>query len=134
MKENKLWYASPANDWNKALPLGNGRLGMMVFGGVGEERIQLNEETFWSGWEYPEYDSPKTFEHLQEMRDLVFAGKYMEAQQLCNRYQICRGKGDGDSDGAFGSYRRQVTCISPCRILCMQITAGNCAWIRVLPG
>lgn len=105
MKENKLWYASPANDWNEALPLGNGRLGMMVFGGVGEERIQLNEETFWSGWEYPEYDSPKTFEHLQEMRDLVFAGKYMEAQQLCNRYQICRGKGDGDSDGAFGSYQ-----------------------------
>ena len=50
MKENRLWYPVPANDWNEALPLGNGILGMMVFGGVKEERIQLNEETFWSGW------------------------------------------------------------------------------------
>ena len=51
MKENRLGYASPAGDWNEAMPLGNGILGMMVFGGVNEERIQLNEETFWSGWE-----------------------------------------------------------------------------------
>ena len=75
MTENKLWYTSPAEDWNEALPLGNGILGMMVFGGVNEERIQLNEETFWSGWECHEYDNPETAEHLDEMRRLVFAGE-----------------------------------------------------------
>ena len=105
MKENKLWYMSPAKDWNEALPLGNGKLGMMVFGGVNEERIQLNEESVWSGWECDEYDSPKTYEHLDEMRRLVFEGKYTEAQKLCNQYQICRGNGDTDASGAFGSYQ-----------------------------
>lgn len=105
MTENKLWYTSPAEDWNEALPLGNGILGMMVFGGIREERIQLNEETFWTGWEYPEFDSPKTYEHLEEMRRLIFEGKYTEAQQLCNRYLICRGGGHHDTDGAYGSYQ-----------------------------
>ncbi len=105
MTENKLWYTSPAEDWNEALPLGNGILGMMVFGGIREERIQLNEETFWTGWEYPEFDSPKTYEHLEEMRRLIFEGKYTEAQQLCNRYLICRGGGHHDVDGAYGSYQ-----------------------------
>lgn len=105
MTENKLWYTSPAEDWNEALPLGNGILGMMVFGGIREERIQLNEETFWSGWEYPEFDSPKTYEHLEEMRRLIFEGKYTEAQQLCNRYLICRGGGHHDVTGAYGSYQ-----------------------------
>ena len=104
MIENRLWFRSPADDWNHALPVGNGKLGMMVFGGVQEERVQLNEETFWSGWKYPDYDNPETLEHLEEMRQLVFAGKYTEAQALCDRYQICRGMGDLDAEGAFGSY------------------------------
>ena len=51
MKENRLYYISPAVEWEEALPLGNGRLGMMVFGGTEEERVQLNEESFWTGWE-----------------------------------------------------------------------------------
>lgn len=105
MIENRLWFRSPADDWNHALPVGNGKLGMMVFGGVQEERVQLNEETFWSGWKYPDYDNPETLEHLEEMRQLVFAGKYTEAQALCDRYQICRGMGDLDAEGAFGSYQ-----------------------------
>lgn len=93
MKENKLWYTSPASDWNEALPLGNGKLGMMVFGGETEERIQLNEESFWSGWKFDEYDKPETYEHLDEIRQLIFAGNYTEAQRLCNQYLICRGGG-----------------------------------------
>ncbi|MBE6615635.1 MAG: glycoside hydrolase family 95 protein [Ruminococcaceae bacterium] len=105
MKENKLWYRNPADDWNEALPLGNGILGMMIFGGIQEEQIQLNEETFWSGWEYPEFDDPQTLAHLDEMRKMVFEGKYSEAQQLCNRYLVCRGGGHHDVDGAFGSYQ-----------------------------
>ena len=91
MTENKLWYKAPANDWNEALPLGNGKLGMMVFGGVSEERVQLNEETFWSGWECHEYDNPETAEHLDEMRRLVFAGEYAKAQEMCCKYMVCRG-------------------------------------------
>ncbi len=105
MKENKLWYSAPAAVWEEALPLGNGRLGMMVFGSPGEERIQLNEETFWSGWEFPGYDNPETFEHLDEMRRLIFEGKYSEAQALCDRYLVCRGKGHADENSAFGSYQ-----------------------------
>ena len=105
MRENKLWFQKPAGDWNEAMPLGNGILGMMVFGGIREEQVQLNEETFWSGWEYPEFDDPQTLVHLDEMRQLVFAGKYTEAQQLCNRYLVCRGGGHHDVDGAFGSYQ-----------------------------
>ena len=105
MKENRLFYTAPASDWNEALPLGNGRLGMMVYGGPVEERIQLNEETFWSGWEYPEYDSPETKAHLGEMRELIFQGRYAEAQALCLKYMVCRGEGHHDVEGAYGSYQ-----------------------------
>ena len=105
MTENKLWYKAPANDWNEALPLGNGKLGMMVFGGVSEERVQLNEETFWSGWECHEYDNPETAEHLDEMRRLVFAGEYAKAQEMCCKYMVCRGEGHHDETAAFGSYQ-----------------------------
>ena len=105
MKENRLWYPAPAKDWNEALPLGNGILGMMVFGGVKEERVQLNEETFWSGWEHPEYDSPETFEHLDEIRQLIFQEKYTEAQKLADQYHVCRGRGHLDDHSAYGSYQ-----------------------------
>ena len=105
MKENRLWYTAPATDWNEALPLGNGKLGMMVFGGVQEERVQLNEESFWTGWECPEYDNPQTYAHLDEMRQLIFEGKYTQAQELCNRYLVCRGEGHHDIGGAFGAYQ-----------------------------
>ena len=105
MKENRLWYTAPAADWNEALPIGNGRLGAMIFGGVAEERMQLNEESMWSGWVWPESDSPKTREHLDEMRRLIFEGRYTEAQQLCNRYMVCRGEGHHGVRGAYGSYQ-----------------------------
>ena len=105
MTENKLWYGSPARDWNEALPLGNGRLGMMVFGGLSEEHVQLNEETFWSGWEYDGFDDPETLHHLEEMRRLVFEGRCSEAQKLCDRYLVCCGKAHNDPEGAFGSYQ-----------------------------
>lgn len=75
---NKLWYPSPASNWNTALPLGNGRLGAMVFGGVDQERLQLNEESLWAGC--PVEVWPKDyFKHLQEVRRLLFAGKNVEA-------------------------------------------------------
>ena len=101
MKENRLWYTSPANNWYEAIPLGNGRLGMMVFGGISEDRIQLNEETFWTGWEFDGYDNPETPLHLDEIRKLLFEGKYVEAQDLCNKYLICRGNGSRDALSAL---------------------------------
>ncbi|MGY5355651.1 glycoside hydrolase family 95 protein [Wenyingzhuangia sp. IMCC45467] len=77
----KLWYNKPAEIWNEALPLGNGRLGAMVFGDPAIERLQLNEETIWAG-------SPNSNAHkkalvaLPKVRQLIFDGKYKEAQDL----------------------------------------------------
>jgi hypothetical protein len=76
-----LWYEQPAANWNEALPLGNGRLGAMVFGGINHERIQLNEETLWDG--YPQVrHNPQALEALPEMRRLLFAGQNKEAEAL----------------------------------------------------
>ena len=76
-----LWYAQPAQEWTEALPVGNGRLGAMVFGGAGDERIQLNEETVWEG--YPrDTTNPKALEVLPEVRRLLFEGKNAEATTL----------------------------------------------------
>ena len=61
--ERKLWYRRPAAAWEEALPLGSGRLGMMVFGGIETERIQLTEETMWSGYPH-DNDNPLCRKHL----------------------------------------------------------------------
>jgi alpha-L-fucosidase 2 len=74
-----LFYTNAARNWNEALPLGNGRLGAMVFGTPGKERLQLNEESLWAGCPVEAWppDFPK---HLAEVRRLLFAGKKAEAQ------------------------------------------------------
>ncbi|UCG89374.1 MAG: glycoside hydrolase family 95 protein, partial [Gemmatimonadota bacterium] len=76
-----LWYRSPATAWVEALPIGNGRLGAMVFGGIGTERLQLNEDTLWSG-EPKDWNNPDAREVLTRIRRLIFEGKYVEADQL----------------------------------------------------
>ncbi|MES2337209.1 MAG: glycoside hydrolase family 95 protein [Pseudomonadota bacterium] len=78
-----LWYERPATDWVEALPVGNGRLGGMVFGGIASERIQLNEDTFFSGGPY-DTNNPESAAALPEVRRLIFAGRYAEAQQLAD--------------------------------------------------
>jgi len=77
----RLWYTEPAGQWEEALPIGNGRLGGMVFGGIQEERIQLNEDTLWAGFprDTINYEVQR---YLARARELVFAGKYAEAQAL----------------------------------------------------
>ncbi|MBN2410145.1 glycoside hydrolase N-terminal domain-containing protein [candidate division KSB1 bacterium] len=76
-----LWYDSPAVEWTEALPVGNGRLGAMVFGGISSDRLQLNEESVWTG--HPvERRNPEARKYLKKVRELLFAGKYSEAQQL----------------------------------------------------
>jgi alpha-L-fucosidase 2 len=76
-----LWYRQPAQQWTEALPIGNGRLGAMVFGGTQHERLQLNENTLWSGGPY-DPDNPDALAALPEARRLIFAGKYKEANDL----------------------------------------------------
>lgn len=101
-----IWHQKPAKNWNEATPIGNGRLGGMIFGGVHSERIQLNEDSLWSG--APEdADNPAALEALPQIRQLLFDGKYAEAQKLANRTLICRGPGSGRGRGgkiAYGSY------------------------------
>lgn len=120
-RKKELWYESPADatvidnpdkwhddvEWLKALPLGNGSLGALVFGDVNLERIQLNEESMWSG-SPQEADNPEASLHIDEIRRLLFAGKYKEATELTDRTQICQGKGSGGGNGSevpFGCFQ-----------------------------
>ena len=77
----KLWYDEPAGPWESALPIGSGRLGAMVFGGVPDERIQFNEDTLWTGRPH-DYVREGAGEHLAEIRRLIFAGKPDESATL----------------------------------------------------
>lgn len=81
-EELKLWFRRPAADWNEALPVGNGRLGAMVFGGVSEERLQLNEESVWSKGATL-VDKKDGYKSISKIRQLLFDGKYVEAEKLC---------------------------------------------------
>jgi len=93
-----LIYRQPAKQWAEALPIGNGRLGAMVFGGVREERLQLNEISLWSGGPQPNADRPDAWKHLAEIRRLLRERKYAEAERLTNRYMTNQG---GGFDGAY---------------------------------
>ncbi|WEK55779.1 MAG: glycoside hydrolase family 95 protein [Candidatus Cohnella colombiensis] len=77
----KLWYNSPASNWEEALPLGNGRLGAMAFSGPTTERLELNEDTLWAGFPRDQinYEARRS---LAKVRELVFAGRYAEAEHL----------------------------------------------------
>jgi len=78
----KLWYRRPAQLWIEALPIGNGRLGGMVFGGIAQDQVQLNEETLWTGGPYEPEPLGEGAEALPEIRRLVFARQYREAQKV----------------------------------------------------
>ena len=79
-----LWYRHPANKWEEALAIGNGRIGTMVFGGINRERLQLNEDTLWAGGPYDPVN-PDAKAALPEVRQLVFDGKYSEAAKLISQ-------------------------------------------------
>ena len=109
MNNTILTYQTPASQWTEALPLGNGRLGAMVYGGFAEEHLQLNEETLWSGFFEPRADKPECREKLAEMRALLFAGKIVEAEQMANEFLVCQyGLGSHQMEGMdypYGSYQ-----------------------------
>ena len=115
----KLWYRQPASQWDHAMPIGNGRMGAMVFGNINRERIQLNEETLWMG-RPQERDNPEALKHLPEVRRLLFAGQPQEASALAERYLMGRPQrlqsyqtlGDlrlnFDHEVATSGYRREL--------------------------
>ncbi len=117
---NVLWYRAPAASWNEALPIGNGRLGAMVFGGVGEERLQLNEDTVWAG-EKRDRVNPDGAKAVPEVRRLLFAGRVAEAEALADKSIIATPRrmppyqpvGDlliaSTSPGEVSGYRRDLS-------------------------
>ncbi|MCQ4088690.1 glycoside hydrolase N-terminal domain-containing protein [Saccharibacillus sp. JS10] len=86
-KTYKLWYRQPATKWEEALPAGNGRLGAMVFGGDRRERLQLNEDTLWSGFPRDKVNY-NVRRYLEPVRKLIFAGKYAEAVKIINSNMV----------------------------------------------
>ena len=113
-----LWYRQPATDWLQAAPLGNGMIGAMVFGGVPQERIALNESSFWSGRPH-DYDDTNAFQYFPQIRDLVFADKFQEAEKMANDHFYGKPKAQeayqpiGDLILTFGNtnftdYRREL--------------------------
>jgi alpha-L-fucosidase 2 len=116
---NVLWYRQEAANWNEALPIGNGRLGAMVFGDVIAEHLQLNEDTVWAG-EERDRNNPEAGKNLPEVRRLLFAGMPHEAEQLADRtiisiprrlppYQTMADlRLSPGSQGAITNYRREL--------------------------
>jgi alpha-L-fucosidase 2 len=112
-----LWYDHPADssvpdvndgwkndpEWLKALPVGNGFLGAMVYGDVNHERIQLNEKTLWSG-SPSDNNNPEAAKSLGKIRQLLFEGKYKEVNELTKKTQVCKGVGSGGGNGANAPY------------------------------
>ena len=116
-----LWYRQPAKRWLEALPVGNGRLGAMVFGGVTTERLALNESTFWSGASGTNHDNPAAREQLPVIRKLLFDGQYQKAVDLISRHLLGRQGNYGThlpvgdlllqmrhAEGAVSNYRRDL--------------------------
>ena len=117
--DHVIWLRSAASQWDHAFPVGNGRLGAMVFGTVNRERIQLNEESLWMGGPR-ETDNPEALAHLPEVRRLLFAGRPREAYALAERKLMGRpwrlesyqSLGDlrlnFDHEGTISDYRREL--------------------------
>ena len=120
MSEWRIWHRRPAHSeegesddirsrqaWYRAFPIGNGRLGAMVFGGVRHERIQLNEISLWSG-KRQDADNPEALQYLPEIRELLFQRRYAEAQALTYERLVCKGHGSGRGGGGnveYGCYQ-----------------------------
>jgi alpha-L-fucosidase 2 len=115
----ELWYDKPAAKWTEALPVGNGRIGAMVFGSPDQERLQFNEDTIWTGKPH-NYANDGAVDHLPEIRRLLFAGKQKEAEKLAMdefmsvplrqmAYQPCADLMiDFDAEGELTGYRRSL--------------------------
>lgn len=118
--KTELWFGKPAERWMEAVPIGNGRMGGMVFGGTATERIALTESTVWSGTVGKHDVNPTALENLGHIRELMFAGNYAEAGELCKAHLLGRGDSFGthlpmanlelalDDVGPVQNYRRSL--------------------------
>lgn len=103
----QLNFDSPASQFTQSIPLGNGRLGAMVFGGINKERIVLNEKSMWSGG-VQDPNRHDAYKYLPKIQKLLQEEKNKEAQELLQKYFVCAGKGSGNGNGAhvkYGSYQ-----------------------------
>ncbi|HKW30859.1 MAG TPA: glycoside hydrolase family 95 protein [Verrucomicrobiae bacterium] len=100
--ETTIWFDTPAKNFTESSPMGNGRLGAMMFGGVDEERIVLNESSMWSG-SRQDADRPDAYKVLPEIRRLLLEGKNVEAETLVNAHFTCKGPGSGGAQ--YGCYQ-----------------------------
>jgi alpha-L-fucosidase 2 len=117
-----LWYAQPAEKWTDALPLGNGRLGTMVFGGVGQEHIQFNEATLWTG-RPRSYNRPGAAQYLPQIRQLLAEGKQAEAEALAEQHFM------GLKDHEEGYAAAQAAWLQRVRAMSVaQATAAGHVW------
>jgi alpha-L-fucosidase 2 len=135
----RLWYRRPAAAWSEALPVGNGRLAAMVFGGPAEERIQLNEESLWSGGPR-DADNPAALAHLDSVRGLLFRGRAVEAQALADRFlmgeprTVAPYQSLGDLalrfalPGPVSDYRRELVLDSG--LVRVTFRSGGANWVR----
>lgn len=141
--ELKIWFNHPAGSWNEALPVGNGRLGAMIFGYPFSERLQLNEETVWSG-RPADFVNPEAKAALPVVRKLLFEGKYTEAQKLAQE-KMMGDKKEGASYQTLGdmlldlevpenarnsitNYRRELDLENA--VAKVVFTAGNVTYTR----
>jgi alpha-L-fucosidase 2 len=109
-QEFKLWYDKPSAKWTDALPIGNGRLGAMVFGGVDTERIQFNEETLWTGGPR-DYNLKGAYKYLPQIRQLLFDGKQKEAEQVAEDQFMGTQSTAGDKDTWLKKVRAEENLI-----------------------
>ncbi|WP_263383067.1 glycoside hydrolase family 95 protein [Granulicella arctica] len=117
---SEFWYSKPATRWMEALPLGNGRIGAMIYGELDAERIDLTESTVWSGAPSNANVSPSGLENLAAIRALEFAGRYGEAARLCQEHLLGRAESFGthlpmatlqvalEGQAAVENYRRSL--------------------------
>jgi len=103
-QELKLWYNKPSAKWTDALPIGNGRLGAMIFGGIDTDRIQFNEETLWTG-SPRDHNRKGAYVYLPQIRQLLFEGKQKEAEQLAEQKFMGLKTNEGDKVAWFKKMR-----------------------------
>ena len=101
---HNLWYKKPAEKWTDALPVGNGRLGAMVFGGVEKDQLQFNEETLWTG-KPRNYNRKGASKYLPEIRKLLFDGKQKEAETLAQAEFMGLQSEAGDRESWIGEMK-----------------------------
>ncbi|MBB6110064.1 alpha-L-fucosidase 2 [Mucilaginibacter lappiensis] len=135
----RLHYDKPAAVWEETLPLGNGRLGMMPDGGVNDEKIVLNDITLWSG-SPQDANNYEAYKQLPQIKELLLAGKNVEAQALIDKDFVCKGPGSGgarwgcyqvlgDLDLKFDYSKPNAQVTNYQRSLSLNTAVANCSYL-----